>query len=162
MSQEHIEFIKLFTNHLQRVKDSLPYHQVFLDEYFDTNTLRQIASHAATKMSLTQSDGKQHSILFEKNGIIYHISTIAVILSHGRDYFVSASGGYTKFLENAWAKHMAQAPNASVWCHIMYGYSEVDNWVQLAIVPFREYAPTNDLLMPIDLLTEGEKEKFGL
>lgn len=162
MTDDAVHFIQTFNNHLQRLRTASPQLRAFLDQYFGEAGITEIASAAADKMRLTNADGKQHSTVLSRGIAVYHITTLPVDMSQAKDWFIRASGGYTKLLENAWNSLLPQVTDCSVWCHIIYGSSKRGTWVHMAICPVRQPAPINATIMPIEFLTSEERQRLGL
>ena len=154
-------FMRVFSNHLQRIRTASPQFKTFLDQYFGDVIITEIASAATDKMRLTLSDGKQHSTVLTRGEVSYHITTLPVDMGQAKDWFGRTSGGYTKLLENVWNSLLPKV-TSSVWCHVIYGSSAKGTWVHMAICPVRQPAPISATMMPIEFLTSEERRPLGL
>jgi len=160
---ENIEhFVSLLDNHLQRLMIDFPQISSFLDEYFGSEQIAELAPLAAEKMQLTQSDGEQHSFAIKRRPVCYFISTLPLHVDELADWFAQRYGGYFRFLERIWNTPFFRAEDCPVFCHIIYGWTRSGTWVHMALCPVKVPAPMETMVLPVEFLTPEERSKSSL
>jgi hypothetical protein len=169
---EGVELFRgMFNNYLQRMRVDLPKFASFLDQYFGPDEIDMLALIAAEKMSLTQSDGEEHSYVFNTrqktvsagNPVCYQICTLPVAMDEARDWFVRNYGGYLNLLGRSCEAPYFKNAGCTVLCHIVWGTNRRGTYfVQMAILPAGESPPIKNMLFPLEFLTPQERRVTGL
>lgn len=162
-TNEYIEsYIEIFSEHIHGVIESKPITKSFFDKYFGKDQIADLGKYAFEKMSLTQSDNKEHSVAIYEKPVCYQICTVVLNIENARNWFVKRYGGYTKLLEQSWQTEIFIASKCKVLCHIVFGQTNGNAWVQLAVVPVHKFSSIRSVLLPIELLTPEERRISGL
>ncbi|MDI3466830.1 MAG: hypothetical protein OJF50_005651 [Nitrospira sp.] len=150
-------FATRFGDHLKRVNTLGGPYSAFIEQYLSGDVLPVLSAGAAEKMALTRSDFKEHSYCYSRAPVSYWICTIPYSVPDAKQWFVDAYGGYSKLLERAWNSDYFKDFGCEVLVHVVFGRPTEGGWVNLTIFPVGTQRFGIKPVLPIDLLTEGEK-----
>lgn len=155
-------FLDRLTAHRARIASAGPGYDEFLQEHLSDEILAVLASQAAGKMALTASDGEEHSMMLSRSPVSYVVCTVPVAPSECASWYEHRFGGYLKVLEGCWNSNNYRAAGAEVLCHVTYGLSGEDAWINVSIFPIRSTQFNFQPVLATDLLSSAEKAELGV
>lgn len=153
------EYVNNITAHFARIKPYKPEYQQFFVEYNVMNKILEFKNIASEKMMLTISDNSIHSVGFYFPPICYNIRTIAGSVDDARQSFMKKFNGYLNY--SATVVLSDQFQSCSVFIDITFGINNNKTWIQMGVIPHPDRAPFKEKLLPLDFLTDKERETVG-
>jgi len=155
-SYEH--YIQLFHEHLKRIKTDAPQFSSFIDQYLNDRQVMDLAIIAAEKMKLTLNDGEQHSFTVGNPPVCFWIWTLPVSLNQSKNWIISKYGGYSKWIERSLNSPLSEMHGCTVFCHIVSGGTQNGIWFHIAIWRLNASAPIDKFIIPVEFLTDEERQ----
>jgi hypothetical protein len=153
------EYVNNITAHFARIKPYNPEYQQFFVEYNVMNKILEFKNIASKNMMLSISDNSIHSVEFFFPPICYNIRTIAGSVDNARQSFMKQFDGYLNYAATFMLSNQFRA--CSVFVDTTFGIYNNKTWIQLGVIPHPDRAPFNEKLLPIDFLTDNEREIVG-
>jgi HEAT repeat protein len=155
-------FVQRVQAHRARMMAAGPDYQEFLQQHLSDDVLAMLAPAAAEKMNLTESDGDEHSIMLAGAPVCFVLCTVPVATREGAHWYERRYGGYTRVLEHCSNSDMYRSSGSEVLCHITYGHSGHETWVNITLLPVHSAQFSFQPILAIDLLSPSEKRVSGI
>jgi hypothetical protein len=155
-------FAELMNNHLDRLCALGKPQTDFVRRYLNSQIIELLKDPAGVKMNMTLSDKNEHSFAISKSHVTYQVCTEKLSMEDAKQWFVKAYGGYTKLLDNILKSEQFRKTNSKLLIHIVYGSTQTGAWVNMTILPVGRIKNDIGAVLPIELLTNPEKQEAGL
>jgi hypothetical protein len=155
-------FVGTFRKHVARMKNESPPLARFIEGVLPADRLEELGAIVEEEMRRTLEDGKEHGLCLTYLPLYLKISTLKGSIPQAGPYFESAYGGYTKCMDKTLNDPLFRESGCSVLCHLIYGVAGNEGWVHLSLVPVRQPAPIDNVMIPVEFLSAAERRKLGL
>ncbi len=137
---EHIEKITHVHPKIERLREQ--------------DILSEISTTAVKLMRQSVTDGGHHSAWLGDTSLQILVSTFRSLDFDLRPFFKS---GYIPFVESYWSKSSYLTQGGAEFIHVIFDTNLTEIQVHLHYLP----RDGSSAIMPLDIMTEKEKEKFG-